>query len=555
MNPMKKLLMACFTSMLLFSSQGVMATHTLNYYAWYTVLEDNSSSTKFEFHLDVFAECYYANPQALRSDMMLGIYNPNTGVKITEVQLQYLQDELLQDLMDQSSVACYMRVELVNQFTLPKDSLIDHYQFQVSSCCYANFFQNIMASQSPGIFQEWQVPLNLPQGFKSARLNSNTLFPMKSRTSAWLDFSESKEGFDSIRYEFSPAMHDPKSANYQVGYCSPTALVTQHAIYRPGYNYLHPFGTAVQHVLNDSGTLKVGRNFTPGFHQIALLVKYYLNGQSYSGIRYITTHIIPQLDPQTLLQAYSYSDSSLAIRTNLINFDDFKSAELFRAETKSGPFTFIRNLSTGENNFADYPLSTADTFYYFVQSINAIDSFYSDTVYGVRKPVLLDFNLRATDSTDHSIQVSWRKDDFPDFLKFILYRSELNHPTTRMQLYTGTDTSFLDINLNSGTAYFYTISTFNPGLWYAEDSLIAHTTGWKTGVSLNSKSKLTLYPIPAKNEVFFSEMLQEEISVFSSTGKLVYRGNPGKSLNLDAWPAGVYMLPYHGQVYRILKID
>lgn len=545
-----------FTTLLaVLTFAAVQASHTLNYHAWYTVLEDNPTSTKFEFHLNVFAECYYSNPAAARSALMLGIYNPDTRAKIAEVQLDYLQEELLEDLSDAAKGACYARVELVNQFTLPKDGSIDRYLFQVSTCCYANFFQNILASQTPGIFQEWEIPTNLPKDFASAMLNSNTVYPLKTRTSAWLNFQESRESFDSIRYEFNPALHDPNSVNYSPGYCSPTALLPQYAQYRQDYTWSAPLGIHVNHALQDTGALKVGRNFAPGFHQIALKVNYYLNGKAYTGFRYITVHILPQLDPQLGLEANAYSDSSLAIRTNLSNFDDFKSAELQRSAEREGPFQFVRNLTESDSVFEDFPLAMGDTLYYRVFAVNAIDTFYSDTVFGVVNMLDFDLDLSTLGITQESIGLTWKTGSFPDYISFQLYREELGNPSTRKLVYSGKNGMHIDVGLASGTTYLYDILAVNHALFSNSDTLTAKTSGWKTSVGSPSETKLRFYPNPAQHELNFTELVSSPIAVYSSAGKLMYKGIPGKTLSLWGWASGVYIIRNRDQVYRFVKTD
>ncbi|TNE79211.1 MAG: T9SS type A sorting domain-containing protein [Bacteroidetes bacterium] len=552
---MKKLLFTVLLGGFCALIQNVQATHTLNYHAWYKVLEDNPTSTKLEFHLNVFAECYYSNPQAARSDVMMGIYHPVTRKKITEVQLQYVQDEFLDDLMDESKVACYAKVELVNQFTLPKDSTLDRYIFQISTCCYANFFQNILASQSPGIFQEWEIPSNLPQGFTSAQLNSNTLYPLKSKTSAWLNFQESNGSFDSIRYEFSPALHDPDAPNYTIGYSSPQALVPHYAYYRQDYWHMQPFGVNVQHTLNDTGTLLISRNFAPGFHQVALTANYYWNGKAYAGLRYITAQIIPQLDPQLDLEVDDFSDSSLAVRTNLYNFNDFKLAQLYRAENRNGPYQAVRNLSVADSVFEDFPLALQDTAYYRIFAVNAIDTFYSDTVSGVVIPQQLDLDIKAIGIAQTSVMLGWTKTAYPQYIYYELFREELGQAGSDTLIYSGTGFSFLDQGLLSGTSYRYRIWTRNHSLWQSTDTLTAKTTGWRTSLEKAPEQAFQFYPNPSRDKLYFNSIPEEGIEVYGIAGRIMYSGNPGASLSIANWPSGVYLIRASGEVFRFLKTD
>ncbi len=545
-----------FTTLLaVLTFSAVQASHTLNYHAWYKVLEDNPTSTKFEFHLNVFAECFYSNPNVARSALMLGVYNPNSGAKIAEVQLDYLQEEYLEALSDKSKAACYTRVELVNQFSLPKDNSIDRYLFQVSTCCYANFFENIVATQTPGIFQEWEIPTGLPKDFQSALLSTNTIYPLKTKTSAWLHFQESKEGFDSVRYAFSSALHDPNSVNYIPGYSSPSALNPQNSAYRQGYTSSAPLGINLSYTFQDTGTLKVGRNFAPGFHQIALKTSYYLNGKAYTGLRYITVHILPQLNPQFNLEVDSYSDSSLAIRTNLNNFDDFKKAELQRAGQRGGPFQFVRALTQTDAVFEDHAFALGDSLFYRVMGINAIDTFYSDTLAGVIESPNLDLDLNVFGTTEQSINLRWNKASYPSYIYFELYREDPSQVGSNELIYTGTNGLFLDVGLESGTEYTYRIYALNYTLWNRADSLSTKTQGWKTAVHNQSESRLSFYPNPAQQIVYFTKEISEVIQVYSSSGKLMYQGIPENSLAIETWPAGLYFIRLEGEEHRLVKTD
>lgn len=550
--PMKMRSLFFLIVFFLLSAYPALATHTINYYYSYKIVDKTSQGVKMQFDLSVFADCYNGSPSAMMSDLMLGIFDPVSGLKLKEVQLAYQKHTTLQDLSQASGNGCFAEIELSSTFDLNANSA--DYLFQLNSCCYSTLFTNFRSQISGGVFHEFMVPNNLDSGFVSASLKGNTIYPMKSKTSTLLRFEEDPGDFDSVRYELIPVFTDPLIANATAWFVPDTARQGDTILYYTGYTWDKPLGVQAQYIFSDTGSLLVRRNFNFGFQQIAIKCNYYLDGKAYPGSRYITAVINYQLDPHLIIKGALQDSTKFSIESNISQFDSFQNAQILRSQTKFSNYTSIASIPNGTAFTIDSNVTFGQGYYYQLIGINAIDTFYSDTIYLESKSLQQSVQLQLLGATENMVRLNWSRDNLPYYTYYKLKRAT-DSLGPYQELKQLSDTFYTDSSVVSGTNYYYQLQAIF-GTAQLESRLKVKTPGWPLGFEESEQLVIRVYPNPAKDQLMLDLRNDGPLQIINLQGKILISGKMStgiNQINISSLKPGVYFIHTKSNYYRFIK--